>query len=74
MAATANTVMEEATYGSVQKVETLLGGSRTLARRLTSALDVHELTACMDRGRFQETVFGDGLLPPVKDNTYAVKA
>ncbi len=43
MTATVNTVMEEATSGGLQKVEALLGGSRILARRLTSTLDAHEL-------------------------------
>lgn len=43
MAATANKIMEDATGSGLQKVEALLGGSRILARRLTSALDAHEL-------------------------------
>ena len=29
--------------GKLQKIEALLGGSRVLARRLTSVLDAHEL-------------------------------
>ncbi|MGX5831980.1 type II RES/Xre toxin-antitoxin system antitoxin [Mesorhizobium sp. 43Arga] len=43
MAATADKVLAEARSGDLQKVEALLGGSRVLSRRLTGALDAHEL-------------------------------
>ena len=41
VAANIATPMESA--GELQKIEALLGGSRVLARRLTNALDAHEL-------------------------------
>jgi putative toxin-antitoxin system antitoxin component (TIGR02293 family) len=43
MAAAADKVFAEASEGELQKVAALLGGSRVLSRRLTSALDAHEL-------------------------------
>ncbi|WP_117194321.1 type II RES/Xre toxin-antitoxin system antitoxin [Rhizobium terrae] len=43
MAVAAKTISLEETSGELQKVAALLGGSRLLSRRLTSALDAHEL-------------------------------
>jgi putative toxin-antitoxin system antitoxin component (TIGR02293 family) len=43
MAAAAEIALPETTGGELQKVAALLGGARVLSRRLTSALDAHEL-------------------------------
>ncbi|ESY73931.1 DUF2384 domain-containing protein [Mesorhizobium sp. M1050] len=43
MATTADKVVTEARGGGLQRVEALLGGSLILSRRLTSALDAHDL-------------------------------
>ncbi|CAN7625091.1 type II RES/Xre toxin-antitoxin system antitoxin [Pararhizobium sp. LjRoot238] len=43
MAAVADKTFAEASDGGLQKVAALLGGSRVLSHRLTSALDAHEL-------------------------------
>ena len=43
MALAAKTPSTTVAGGELQKIEALLGGSRVLARRLTSALDAHEL-------------------------------
>ncbi|AHG48482.1 antitoxin (plasmid) [Rhizobium leguminosarum bv. trifolii CB782] len=43
MAVAAKTPSPAAGSGELQKIEALLGGSRILSRRLTNALDAHEL-------------------------------
>ena len=43
MAVAAKAASATAVGGELQKIEALLGGSRTLARHLTHALDAHEL-------------------------------
>ncbi|MGO8655701.1 antitoxin, partial [Rhizobium ruizarguesonis] len=43
MAITAKAASLAAGGGELQKIEALLGGSRILSRRLTNALDAHEL-------------------------------
>lgn len=43
MAVAAKVSSSAAAGGELQKIEALLGGSRVLARRLTNALDAHEL-------------------------------
>jgi putative toxin-antitoxin system antitoxin component (TIGR02293 family) len=43
MAVAAEKLLPEAAGGDLQKVAALLGGARVLSRRLTSALDAHEL-------------------------------
>ncbi|AJD46263.1 DUF2384 domain-containing protein [Rhizobium sp. SEMIA 4085] len=43
MVVAAENILPEGTAGELQKVAALLGGARILSRRLTSALDAHEL-------------------------------
>jgi putative toxin-antitoxin system antitoxin component (TIGR02293 family) len=43
MVVAAENIFPEGTGGELQKVAALLGGARILSRRLTSALDAHEL-------------------------------